>query len=130
MVSDNIVYKVVDYYGGEMHSAIIDEVGLICTYAIGEVTVPTVGYLYAFSNLYDACMFSQRMGQVRILRCEAVLVVGQKPMGCPEYWWVGSVRLWWASWLVGNRAIFNDVPNGTVWCSQIKPLEEVTCDDG
>lgn len=132
-----IVYKVVSFLGSpstKMYSVTSSNTTLRtrCEYEVGVTTVPKIGKLFAFDSIENAVRFVEdgSFGTVlwsirRILRCEAVLsketfnkVVVPDDLFIEDFWTKHIFREW-----SQKDAPLISVPQGTVFCEEITPLE-------
>jgi len=135
-----IVYKVVREICHRYYSAVIRPKMGGLTYEIGETTKPDIpeAPIMAFAEVHrasDFVMWNSGVGMdgyPRILECRAVeferplkkCILYPQEIGSAidmHYFW--KKRLWEFS--KGMRESFREVPNGTVFCSEVTPIRLV-----
>ena len=103
-------------------------------YKIGEKSIPKVGKLFCFQNLISAQHFIKEMcffTCANILLCETNSVdfltnIERIPQGCCGREYDYSYRIFWQNpqiWRESHNG--NNIPEGTVFCDYVIPLEEV-----
>jgi len=103
-------------------------------YKIGEKSIPKVGKLFCFNNLNSAQRFMKEMyffEKGSILLCETNSIdflsnVECIPQGRREDAYAYNYNIFWQNpqiWKESHNG--NSIPDGTVFCDYVIPLEEV-----
>jgi len=130
MSDETYVYKLVRVRDGQYISAVIDRDELRLTYRIGEATRPKEPTrIFAFEEENQARRFGMSNSVVRlnghaaILKCKAVMAEGRPVTAMADHSVAAIMRWWRVAKFSGSD--FN-VPDGTVWCEEVEPVEVVT----
>ncbi len=103
-------------------------------YAYKYITNPTLGFLYAFSELQAAIDYADgatgvlsKDGVLRVFKCEADVVPGPAYVTSEDMESFWNER-WWEFGEAWPHVV--ECPPATVWCRWVKPLETDTWTDG